>query len=408
MLFKVFNRGKDESLYAGYESLLRSIPLFMGVDSEGLGKIAKSLVSKSIKAGEVLFNKGDYDFALYIVVSGQVKAHDGNHTFATFGPRQFFGEYSMLDSLARSTTITALRDTELLRLDQGQFNLLLDKNPLLSRALLKTLVWRLRDYNVIEAELTAKNQEIKRQKEEMDVQRKELVSLNQTKDKFFAIIAHDLKNPFGAVLSLSELLAREFESFEPEKLHMFIQQIYKYSNNTFNLLENLLQWSLLQTGRTVVNLKSLNMAEIINENIDLLKANALQKGIELAWVNPDDHFVYCDRDMITTVLRNLISNAIKFTPAKGRIEVEVVKDSEYIKVMVRDFGVGISPENQQKLFRIDSNPSTPGTNEEEGTGLGLILCKEFVEKNRGTIAVESTEGKGSTFFFTVPRFENKS
>ena len=172
MLFKVFNRGKDESLYAGYESLLRSIPLFMGVDSEGLGKIAKSLVSKSIKAGEVLFNKGDYDFALYIVVSGQVKAHDGNHTFATFGPRQFFGEYSMLDSLARSTTITALRETELLRLDQGQFNLLLDKNPLLSRALLKTLVWRLRDYNVIEAELTAKNQEIKRQKEEMDVQRK--------------------------------------------------------------------------------------------------------------------------------------------------------------------------------------------------------------------------------------------
>ncbi len=176
----------------------------------------------------------------------------------------------------------------------------------------------------------------------------------------------------------------------------------------FNLLENLLQWSLLQTGRTVVNLKSLNMAEIINENIDLLKANAQQKGIELAWVNPDDHFVYCDRDMITTVLRNLISNAIKFTPAKGRIEVEVVKDSEYLKVMVRDSGVGISPENQQKLFRIDSNPSTPGTNEEEGTGLGLILCKEFVEKNRGTIAVESTEGKGSTFFFTVPRFENKS
>jgi signal transduction histidine kinase len=186
---------------------------------------------------------------------------------------------------------------------------------------------------------------------------------------------------------------------------MFIQQIYKYSNNTFNLLENLLQWSLLQTGRTVVSLKSVNMAEVIHENINLLRANAQQKEIELAWVNPDDHFVYCDRNMITTVLRNLISNAIKFTPTKGRIEVEVDVDAEYLKVIVRDSGVGISPDNQQKLFRLDSNPSTPGTDEEEGTGLGLILCKEFVEKNHGTIGVSSIEGKGSTFYFTIPRFE---
>lgn len=405
MLFKADKGERGRSLRESYEPLLRSIPLFMGIENEVLEKIAKNLRSKIIRKDEVLFHKGDHDFALYIVVNGQVKAHDGNHTFATFGPRQFFGEYSLLDSSARSTTITALKDTELLRLDQEQFNQLLDKYPLLSRAMLKALVWRLRDYNVIEAELTAKNQEIKKQKEDLEMQRKELVSLNQTKDKFFAIIAHDLRNPFGAVLSLSELLAKEFESFEPDRLHMFIQQIYKYSNNTFNLLENLLQWSLLQTGRTVVSLKSVNMAEVIHENINLLRANAQQKEIELAWVNPDDHFVYCDRNMITTVLRNLISNAIKFTPTKGRIEVEVDGNAEYLKVIVRDSGVGISPDNQQKLFRLDSNPSTPGTDEEEGTGLGLILCKEFVEKNHGTIGVSSIEGKGSTFYFTIPRFE---
>lgn len=388
--------------------ILKSIVLFKEVDRSILTIMAKELAPRKVEKDEVLFNKGDHDYALYIVVEGKVIAHVGSHTFATFGSLQYFGEYSLLDSSARSTTVTAIETSKLLRLDQSVFFKFLDTIPSLSRAMLTSLVWRLRDYNILEAELTAKNLEIKKQKEELEVHRKELESLNQTKDKFFAIIAHDLRNPFSTVLSLSELLAKEFDTFEPDKMQLFIEQIYKYSNNTFNLLENLLQWSLLQTGRTVLRAKSGNIAELIHENIELLRGNANQKKIELTWINPMDCFAFFDRNMITTVIRNLISNAIKFTPENGRIVVEVTADSEKYKVSVQDNGVGISDTDIAKLFRIDSNPSTIGTSQEQGTGLGLILCRDFVEKNGGKIAVESEIGKGSKFYFTVPRFESQA
>ncbi len=390
------------------KNILRSILLFKEVDDHTLIRIARVLETHNLRKEEVLFNKGDKDYSLYIVVAGKVKAHVETHTFAIFGPNQYFGEYSLLDSTARSTSVTALEDTQLLRLNQKQFYEFLYKIPSLSRALLLGLVWRLRDYNVLESELTAKNIEIKRQKEELEVQRKELEQLNQMKDKFFAIIAHDLKNPFSTVLSLSELLAKEFSNFDPENIHLFIEQIYKYSNKTFNLLENLLQWSMLQTGRLTPKPQNANLADAINETIDLMRGSAQQKGIALFWENPTDCFAFYDVNMITTVIRNLISNAIKFTGENGKITVRVNAEGENYRVSISDTGVGIPPEVIEKLFRIDSNPTTLGTNEESGTGLGLILCREFVEKNGGSISVTSQVGVGSTFHFTIPRFDKRS
>lgn len=387
--------------------ILKSIILFREVERTVLVKMAKELSVRKLNKEEVLFNNGDHDYALYIVVSGMVKAHVGDHIYANFSSSQYFGEYSLLDSSARSTTVTAIEDTQLLRLDQSAFFKFLDTIPTLSRAMLRGLVWRLRDYNILEATLTEQNIEIQKQKEELEIQQNELESLNQTKDKFFAIIAHDLRNPFSTVLNLSELLAREFDSFEPDKMQLFIEQIYKYSNNTFNLLENLLQWSLLQTGRTVLKAKNGNIADLINENIELLRGNAIQKKIELKWVNPVDCFAFFDYNMITTVIRNLITNAIKFTPENGSILVEVSDVNNFYRISVCDNGVGVSAEDIVKLFRIDTNPSTIGTSQERGTGLGLILCKEFVEKNGGKIDVESEIGKGSTFYFTVPKLEGK-
>ncbi|MGD9978659.1 MAG: ATP-binding protein [Bacteroidales bacterium] len=388
--------------------ILKSIELFRELDRGILLKIAKELIAQKIEKDEILFSKGDRDYALYVIVAGKVKIHDGNHTFATFGPLQYFGEYSLLDSSARSTSVTALETSNLLRLDQKIFLKFIDTIPSLSRALLNGLVWRLRDYNILEEELTSKNIEIERQKEALEIQRKGLESLNQTKDKFFAIIAHDLRNPFSTVLNLSELLAKEFDTFEPDKLQLFIEQIYKYSNNTFNLLENLLQWSMLQTGRAVWKPKTGNLADLINENIELLKGNANQKQIDLTWVNPINCYAFYDPNMITTVIRNIISNAIKFTPNNGKITIEVTDNSEKYKILIHDNGIGVSVEDQAKLFRIDSNPSTIGTSQERGTGLGLILCKDFVEKNGGSIGLTSEPGKGSTFFFTVLKFENKA
>lgn len=386
-------------------SILKSIAIFDDLEDSLLHEIALELSLIKIDAGEVLFRKNDKDFALYLIENGRVKVHDGDHVYAHFESNQYIGEYSLVDSTPRSASVTAEEPTKLLRLDQENFFALITKRPNISEAMLKALVLRLRDYNKLEAELTQKNKEIERQAQELDKQRNELEALNSTKDKFFAIIAHDLKNPFSTVLGLSELLAKEFENFDSDSLRNFITQIYKYSNNTFNLLENLLQWSMVQTGRMPLRPKMVNLKSIIEENVELLSGNAKNKNIDIQVVSSNDCTAYVDINQITTVVRNLLSNAIKFTPTDGNIEVIVESKGDYWEIAVKDNGIGVSEDDIKKLFLIDSNPTTIGTSKEEGTGLGLILCKEFIERNGGEIWVESKVEQGSTFYFTVPKTE---
>ncbi len=386
-------------------SILKSIAIFDDLEDSLLHEIALELSLIKIDAGEVLFRKNDKDFALYLIENGRVKVHDSDHVYAHFESNQYIGEYSLVDSTPRSASVTAEEPTKLLRLDQENFFALITKRPNISEAMLKALVLRLRDYNKLEAELTQKNKEIERQAQELDKQRNELEALNSTKDKFFAIIAHDLKNPFSTVLGLSELLAKEFENFDSDSLRNFITQIYKYSNNTFNLLENLLQWSMVQTGRMPLRPKMVNLKSIIEENVELLSGNAKNKNIDIQVVSSNDCTAYVDINQITTVVRNLLSNAIKFTPTDGNIEVIVESKGDYWEIAVKDNGIGVSEDDIKKLFLIDSNPTTIGTSKEEGTGLGLILCKEFIERNGGEIWVESKVEQGSTFYFTVPKTE---
>lgn len=383
--------------------ILKSIALFSDLEDEMLKSIACALIPTELVGNQLLFEKGEKEYALYLVVSGRVKAHVGEHTYAHFTKNQYFGEYSLLDSTPRSTSVTAEEPTKLLRLDQKSFFTVTEKHAEITHIMLKGLIWRLRDYNTLEAELTNKNAEIEQQKAVLEQQRRELEALNTTKDKFFAIIAHDLKNPFSTVLGISELLAREFESFDPESLKEFISQIYKYSNNTFNLLENLLQWSMVQTGRMPMRPKMANLCLIVAENVELLSGNALQKQITIETVNCKEISAYVDVNMITTVVRNLLSNAIKFTPGEGKIKVAIDTEESFWKISVSDNGIGICEKDMKKLFLIDSNPTTIGTSQETGTGLGLILCKEFVERNGGTIGVSSVIDLGTTFWFTVPK-----
>ncbi len=382
---------------------LKSIPIFKDLDEILLHDIADALIKKTLDKNSVLFYKGDKDCTLYIIVEGRVKAHDGDHTFAEFCQNQYIGEYSLVDSTPRSTSVTALENTSLLGLDQKTFYNLITLRNEISIAMLKGLVVRLRDYNKLEAELTKKNIKIENQKKELERQREELEALNSTKDKFFAIIAHDLKNPFSTVLGLSELLIREFETLDSESLKNFITQIYQYSNSTFNLLENLLQWSMVQTGRMPVRPNIINLKQVIEESLELLAGNAKNKDIELQLIASNECSAYIDINQISTVVRNLISNAIKFTPNNGKIILRVDDDGEFWRISINDNGIGIEKGDLEKLFLIESKPTTIGTLQEKGTGLGLILCKEFVELNGGNIGVESTHGKGSTFSFTVPK-----
>jgi signal transduction histidine kinase len=386
--------------------ILRDVVIFSESNENILNRLASSLIDVFIKKDEVVFHKDDELNAMYIIVSGKVKVHDGNYIFTEFGKKDFFGEYSLIDSSARSATVTAIEDSYLLRLDQEDFQRIIEENVEVSKAVLKALIKRLRNNNVLEEKLTQNNIKIENQRDELDRQKKELEELNATKDKFFTIIAHDLKNPFNTVIGLSELLIERFDTYDLYKIKDFITQIHKFSNNAYNLLEDLLQWAKSQTGRIEVKIDKVDVFELAFENITLYQEDANKKGVKLESNVKMHTFISADRNMITTVLRNLISNAIKFTNHGDKIVLDTFKADEYIEISVADTGIGIPEKNLEKIFAIDSNLSTQGTADESGTGLGLILSREFIEKNGGTISVKSKEGNGTTFTFKVPVYKD--
>jgi signal transduction histidine kinase len=229
----------------------------------------------------------------------------------------------------------------------------------------------------------------------------ELQNLNATKDKFFSIISHDLKGPLNSLTSFSGLLINHADSLSKEEIQMLAKDLDKSLKNLFALLENLLEWSRAQTGNIEFKPSVFDLTEVLEENKALLTAQAHNKKISLVNTSLGAVQVQADRNSVNTVVRNLISNAIKFTPPEGKIELGVKLSSDMVIVSIADNGVGMSKEIMSKLFRIDTKHTTKGTADEKGTGLGLILCKEFIEKNGGSISVDSEIGVGSVFRFSL-------
>lgn len=242
----------------------------------------------------------------------------------------------------------------------------------------------------------------RRANEEISRYTEELRQLNMTKDKFFSIIAHDLRNPFITILGFSELLLSDFQELTEEEKIYYIEEMQNSANLSHNLLQNLLQWSRSQTGRIDFSPRIINIHDLVNQNFELLKQTAAKKEISL--VNEVDKIINieADEDMTDTIFRNLITNAIKFTPEGGSIKIDATQQGSMALINVSDTGVGMDEETKSKLFRLDVNHSSLGTSQEKGTGLGLILCKEFVEKHNGKIWIESSKGEGTTFSFTLP------
>lgn len=236
----------------------------------------------------------------------------------------------------------------------------------------------------------------------MQQQKRNLKELNATKDKFFSIIAHDLRSPLNQLLGLSEILQKEIESERINDVIMLANLINDSAKSGRLLLENLLEWSRSQTGSININPEVLDLLKITNEVVMLYENNAKQKNIIIKLKIKKSKTAFADGNMLKTILRNLLSNSIKFTNAGGKINLEVNSANGMVIYSVSDNGIGIGDDDIDKLFRIDVNPKTIGRSKEKGTGLGLILCKEFVEMNAGKIWVESEFGKGSTFKFSLP------
>ncbi len=245
---------------------------------------------------------------------------------------------------------------------------------------------------------------ISKKKDEDELKRysEELHELNKSKDKFFSIIAHDLRSPFYGLMGLTDILKSEYEDLRPDETKAYLDELYSSTSNLYTLIENLLEWSRIQSGKMTFQPEVIDFKELLEEVISVLHQTAQLKSISIDKFITDCFMIYGDRAMIRSLMQNLISNAIKFTHKGGSIYISCSKiNDEKVEVKVIDSGVGINEDKISKLFRIDENISSIGTNKEKGTGLGLLLCKEIVEKHGSAIKVSSEIGKGSCFSFTL-------
>lgn len=232
-----------------------------------------------------------------------------------------------------------------------------------------------------------------------------LLEANATKDKMFSIVAHDLINPFNALIGFSDIILEKINEFSKDEIKTLVQHINDASKSTYQLLDNLLTWSRSQREIIEYRPEIFNISDIIKSIILVYKHNLEKKNIEIKTEFHHKNIAFADINMVKTILRNLLSNAIKFSKLQSQIIIKTSEITDFIKISVIDFGIGISEENVKKMFDISQNFSTKGTMKEKGSGLGLILCKDFVDKNKGTLSIESKLDAGSTFSFTLPIYE---
>lgn len=246
-----------------------------------------------------------------------------------------------------------------------------------------------------------------RKQAELQIQQQnlELKKLNEDKDRFMSIVSHDLKTPFNSILGLLDLLNENLHKYDLPKIEKFITTIRSSSNHFYQLLESLLLWAKSQSGKMPYEPQNINFNEVCSLVIEELKLNAEAKNLALRLSSSEENIVFADMEMLKTILRNLISNAIKFTPMGGEIEIYIEDNMDAITVVISDTGIGIPQDAIESLFNISSYHTTTGTSGESGSGLGLFLCKELIEKNKGKIWVESEPEKGSDFKFTLPKYK---
>jgi two-component system, sensor histidine kinase and response regulator len=243
--------------------------------------------------------------------------------------------------------------------------------------------------------------ELKRSRDLLARYSAELARLNADKDKFFSIIAHDLKAPFSGFIGLTEMLSTELDMFSPDEIKRISKQINEAGQNLYQLIENLLDWSRLHTGRMEFDPHPLKLPSLVQSTMDLFKPGAAQKGVKLVFDSPSDVACYGDEDMIATVVRNLVGNALKFSHSGTTVTVTVRDTGEMAEVEVADQGIGMSANQLEQIFSVGAPKKSVGTAGEKGTGLGLALCDEMARTMGGSLSAESEEGKGSVFTLSL-------
>lgn len=229
-----------------------------------------------------------------------------------------------------------------------------------------------------------------------------LKELNSTKDSLFSIIAHDLRSPFNSILGFSEILVQKIKQGDYEKTVKYSDNINSSAKDTLNLLENLMDWAKTQTGQIEFSPQYITLSQVYDQALELVEANARNKEITLSYFESEKIDVFADVDLLRTVLRNLISNAIKYSNIRSKVEVFAIKEDDKVEITVTDNGIGMDNDTLHKLFIFDTRLKTEGTANEKGSGLGLLICKNFIEKHKGAISIASQKDKGTEVKLTIP------
>ncbi len=318
--------------------------------------------------------------------------------------RMILTAYSDIEIIIRAINKCGIYQYVLKPWNAGELKLMID-NALESYELTKSNKLLLQDLKRANEQLEKK---VQIRTQELHVKNEQLQELNSIKDKLFSIISHDLKTPMASLSVLLEVLLNLKDSVSAEQIEKYGHKVQSYIRDVTDLLDNLLQWSLTQLGHKKVSLTELDLKEILKKNVELFELVAEQKRIDIIkdW-GPDEVRVKADEEMLNLVIRNLLNNAIKYTPSSGKVWLKCQTNQDQVEILVQDSGVGISPKAQQNLFKFDKPTSTRGTEQEKGAGLGLSLCKEFLEKQGGEISVSSQIGKGSEFRFTLDVVQSK-
>lgn len=399
----MINSQEDDVLISDRVNILRKVEIFSETTESVLSEIASFLSEVRIKQGQNIFRKGDEGDAMFIIKSGGVRVHDGNHVLSRLNSGEVFGEFALFDSDLRSASVTAEEPTLLLKLEQNDFFKVMMNKVEVTKGVLRKVLKRIREMNELEGKLAKSYLNIQKQKNEIEEQNinildqkneleatnHQLMKLNEEKNQLISIVSHGLRNPLTSSLCVIDLLENEAESFTEEQREYF-QLIHNSLRRMNSLINQTLDIDIIELQRNKLSLKRINLADLLKQIESSFKYTLSLKKLVID-LRLEDLYIEADANFIYVVFDNLLSNAIKFSPGNKKITIDLFRSGGLAKVEISDEGPGISQEALQTLF------DKPRAHDRQTDKTGLSLAKKYVEAMNGELQCNSRPGQGTTF-----------
>lgn len=391
--------------------ILKKVDIFSRFDKKTLSTIAKNMDVLSLKEDETLFKKGDKGSSMYIILEGNVKVHDEDYIFTTLGSKQYFGEYSLIDSTLRSTSVTALKESQILELSQVAFEEIAKEQKNIWKNMLSALIKRLREQNIFETKLTNRNVavykqkiEIESEKDNLTFQKKELENNNLNKFKLFTIIADNVMGELKNIKQISEDLEQNFNNLNPSELKKAIHSIHYFFKNTYEVLENLFIWSKTQLGSAFILFKKNDLIPIIEKIKNINKYTNPEKNIIFKHSYDEAIYGFFDEKIISLVISHLTVIIFDYLCQENEIQIIIGEKEDTIELNLLYRKSNISAEKLNQIFlKVGNNVKNTFESNYNKFKLGLIICKDFVLKNGGNIWAEEKVNKEIIIKLTVPK-----